>query len=375
MQKISFIDLAAQQSVLRARIDAAIAEVLDAGSYIMGAHVKKFETEIAAFCGAKNALGCANGTDALLLALKALGTGPGDAVFVPSFTFAATAEIVPATGATPWFVDVDQSTFNMDPDSLSRSIEAARKAGLKPSAVIPVDLFGLPANMPAIDAIAKDQGMTVICDSAQGFGGRINGQMTGTFGAMTTTSFFPAKPLGCYGDGGAVFTEDDELARLIDSYRVHGKGADKYDNVRIGMNSRLDTMQAAILSVKLAIYAEEITARNKAAANYDALLAGRTALPFVPEGYESVWAQYTIRLPGSEARGRVQGHLSSKGIPTMIYYPVPLHRLSAYNQFPRDPNGLSVCESVAGQVLSLPMHPYIEPDTQEFIASSLIEAL
>jgi dTDP-4-amino-4,6-dideoxygalactose transaminase len=375
MNSIPFIDLAAQQARLRPRIDAAMADVLNAGAYIMGPHVKKFETEIAQFCGAKHALGCANGTDALLLALKALGAGPGDAVFIPSFTFAATAEVVPGTGAVPWFVDVDASTFNMDPASLSRSIDAARKAGLTPRIVIPVDLFGLPANMPAIEAIARDERLAVICDSAQGFGGRINGKMTGTFGTITTTSFFPAKPLGCYGDGGAIFTEDDGLALLVDSYRVHGKGADKYDNVRLGLNSRLDTLQAAILSVKLDVYAEEIAARNKIAATYDALIGTHARLPHVPEGYESVWAQYTISLPDSVMRAKVKDQLASKGIPTMIYYPVPLHRLTAYNVYPCDPNGLPVSESAAGTVLSLPMHPYILPATQEFIAASLIDAL
>ena len=299
--KVPFIDLAAQQSRLRADLDRAIAGVLDEGAYIMGPDVKKFEAELASFCGAGHVISCANGTDALLLALMALGVGEGDAVFVPSFTFAATAEMVPFLRATPVFVDSHADTFNMDVESLKRAIVEARARGLRPKAVIPVDLFGLPADMAAIGAIAADEGLEIIADSAQGFGATINGRMTGTFGRVTTTSFFPAKPLGCYGDGGALFTDDPELARLLDSLRVHGKGSDKYDNVRIGTNSRLDTLQAAILSVKLSVYAEEIEARDRVAARYGARLSNLVGTPFIPDGYRSVWAQYTVKMNDAKA--------------------------------------------------------------------------
>ncbi|MCB1425476.1 MAG: DegT/DnrJ/EryC1/StrS aminotransferase family protein [Zhengella sp.] len=372
---IPFIDLGAQQAGIRSRIDAAIAEVLDSGAYVMGPKVAAFEKELAAFCGAKHALACANGTDALMLGLMAFGIRAGDAVFVPSFTFAATAEVVPCMGAVPFFVDILPGTFNMDPQSLKRCIVAARDMGLNPRMVVPVDLFGLPADMAAIQPVADEAGLVVMCDSAQGFGGRIGNRMTGTFGKLTTTSFFPAKPLGCYGDGGAIFTDDDEIAALVDSYRIHGKGTDKYDNVRIGMNSRLDSIQAAILSVKLSIYAEEIEARNRIAARYNALLNDKVIVPQVAEGFESVWAQYTIRMPDARTRGEVQAHLFANGIPTAIYYPIPLHRQTAYDAFPSDPAGMKATDLAADEVLSLPMHAYLDEKTQDRIVNTLAEAL
>ncbi|MAW85564.1 MAG: aminotransferase DegT [Phyllobacteriaceae bacterium] len=372
---IPFIDLGAQQAGIRDRIDAAVAGVLDSGAYVMGPAVAAFEKELAAFCGAKHALACANGTDALMLGLMAYGVRAGDAVFVPSFTFAATAEVVPCMGAVPFFVDILPGTFNMDPQSLKRCIVAARDMGLNPRMVVPVDLFGLPADMGAIQPIADEAGLVVMCDSAQGFGGRIGNRMTGTFGKLTTTSFFPAKPLGCYGDGGAVFTDDDELAALIDSYRIHGKGTDKYDNVRIGMNSRLDSIQAAILSVKLSIYAQEIEARNRIAARYNSLLKDHVIVPAVPDGYESVWAQYTVRLPDARTRGEAQAHLAKNGIPTAVYYPIPLHRQTAYDTFPSDPAGMKATDLAADEVLSLPMHAYLHEETQDRIVNTLAEAL
>lgn len=372
---MAFIDLAAQQARIRDKLDAAIKGVLDDGAYVMGPQVKQFEKDVAQFCGAKHALGCANGTDALELALMALGIGNGDAVFVPSFTFAATAEVVPGLGATPFFVDIDADTYNMDVASLKRCIADAKDRGLRPAVVIPVDLFGLPADMPAIQKIADEAGLKVICDSAQGFGGTINGQMTGSFGDIVTTSFFPAKPLGCYGDGGAIFTNDDELAALLDSYRIHGKGSDKYDNIRIGMNSRLDTLQAAILSIKLSIYADEIKARDKVAARYNELLANHVGVPSTPAGYTSVWAQYTIRLTGRDQRAKVQAALSAAGIPTAIYYPNPLHLQTAYNMYPSDPAGMPNTDDAAARVLSLPMHPYLDEATQDRTAQSLVAAL
>ena len=372
---IPFIDLGAQQALIRDRIDAEIAEVLDSGAYVLGPKVKAFEEELAAFCGAKHVISCANGTDALMLGLMAFEVRGGDAVFVPSFTFAATAQVVPCMGAVPFFVDVLPDTFNMDPASLKRCIIAAREMGLNPRMVIPVDLFGLPADMAAIQKIADEENMIVMCDSAQGFGARIGNRMTGTFGKLTTTSFFPAKPLGCYGDGGAVFTDDSDLAALIVSYHVYGKGTDKYDNIRIGMNSRLDSIQAAILSVKLSIYAEEIEARDRIAARYNALLKGHVSVPVVPSGYSSIWAQYTVRVTGPEARAKVQAHLAANGIPTAVYYPVPQHMQTACSRFPGDPAGLPETELAAGQVLSLPMHPYLDEATQDRIAATLIEAV
>ncbi len=372
---IPFIDLGAQQARIRGRVDAAVAAVLDSNAYIMGPQVGAFEKQVAAFCGAKHALGCANGTDALMLALMALEVGPGDVVFVPSFTFAATAEVVPCLGAVPFFVDIDPETYNMDPSSLERSIKAARDRGLRPAVVIPVDLFGLPADFAAISAVAAGEKLRIVCDTAQGFGGKVDGAMTGSFGDIATTSFFPAKPLGCYGDGGAIFTHDDELAALIDSYRIHGKGADKYDNIRIGMNSRLDSIQAAILSVKLDIYADEIVARNRIANRYSDLLKNHVVTPVVPDGYESVWAQYTVRVSGPEARAVAQAALSAEGIPTAVYYPIPLHRQTAYSKFPSDPAGLAATDRAADQVLSLPMHAYLDEATQDRIMDTLISAV
>ena len=375
LDKIAFIDLAAQQAHIRPQLDAAMAKVLDDGAYIMGPHVKAFEAELAAFCGANHVVSCGNGTDALQLALMALGVGPGDAVFCPTFTFAATAEVVPFTGATPVFVDSEEVSFNMDPGSLERAISAARAKGLRPAVVIPVDLFGLPADMDAITTVARTHGLKILCDSAQGFGGTIDGRMTGTFGDISTTSFFPAKPLGCYGDGGAIFTDNGELAKLMDSLRVHGKGSDKYDNVRVGMNSRLDTLQAAILSVKLSVYADEIAARNVVAERYSARLANVVDTPVVPANYTSVWAQYTVKLQSAEERTAVQASLNAAGIPTAVYYPMPLHKQTAYRDFPADPAGLAVSERLSERVLSLPMHPYLDEATQGRIIDAVGSAV
>lgn len=369
---MQFIDLAAQQKGIRDRIDARIATVLDHGKYIMGPEVKELEAALASFCGAKHCVGCANGTDALHLSMLAIGAGPGDAILVPSFTFAATAEAPCLVGATLVFVDVDARSFNMDADSLKRSIDHARKQGLTPKAVIAVDLFGLPANYPAIRTIATEEGVRLICDSAQGWGGEIDGRMTGTFGDLTTTSFFPAKPLGCYGDGGAIFTDDDDLAALLNSLRVHGKGTEKYDNVRIGTNSRLDTLQAAILLEKLAIYADELDARNRIAARYSASLHHRFQTPDVPSDYRSVWAQYTLQAVDEDERTAAMDALKAAGIPSVAYYPRPLHSQPAYQGFPTDPAGLPVAGSVAKRVFSLPMHPYLEEAEQDRVIVALL---
>lgn len=367
-RSIPFIDLKAQQARIRPQIDAAVARVLDHGAYIMGPEVAAFEKEMAAFCGVKHALSCANGTDALALGLMAKGVGPGDAVLVPSFTFAATAEVVAWVGATPVFVDSRADTYNMDPDSLEIALDTAKKANLKPVGIIPVDLFGQPADYDSIEAIAKHNGLWMMADAAQSFGASYRGVKAGNIGDMATTSFFPAKPLGCYGDGGAIFTNDDEVAAIIKSLRVHGQGSDKYDNIRVGMNARLDTMQAAILSEKLKIFPEEILARQATADIYDEILRGAVQTPHVRPDATSVWAQYTVLLPQGADRDKIAAQLKEAGIPSMVYYVKPLHQQKAYDRYPTAGNGLPVCEDLAARVLSLPMSGYVDADDARYIA-------
>jgi dTDP-4-amino-4,6-dideoxygalactose transaminase len=371
---IPFIDLAAQRKRLGPAVDAAVARVLTHCQFILGPEVRAFEQELAAFCGAKHVVSCASGTDALMLALRAFGIGPGDAVICPSFTFCATAEVAVLVGPTPVFVDVDAETFNIDVKSVAGAIEAAKKAGLTPKAIVPVDLFGLPADHNALAAIAKAENLFVLDDAAQGFGAVYRGRRLGTFGHATATSFFPAKPLGCYGDGGAVLTDDADLAELMRSIRMHGQGSDKYDNVRIGLASRLDTVQAAVLSEKLKIFPEEIEARNAVARRYAQALGDVAIVPKVPDGMTSVWAQYTIRLaPGR--RDRFAAALKAEGIPAAIYYPIPLHKQVAYKQYPMSRSGLSVSERLADEVVSLPMHAYLDEATQARIIKSVRAAL
>jgi dTDP-4-amino-4,6-dideoxygalactose transaminase len=369
---IAFIDLAAQRRRIGSRMDEAILRVVNHGGYIMGPEVKQFEADLSAFCGAKHVISCANGTDALALVLMAKSVKPGQAILCPSFTFAATAEVVAWLGAVPIFVDCLPETFNMDPASLEFGINTARQLGLKPVGVIPVDLFGQPADYDAIEAICAREDLWILCDAAQSFGASYRGRKLGTIGAATSTSFFPAKPLGCYGDGGAVFTNDDELAAIMRSLRVHGQGSDKYDNVRIGMNGRLDTMQAAVLIEKLKIFPEEIVARDRVAKRYNEMLGDVATVPLVAEGNTSVWAQYTLRVPNRDA---VAAALKAKGIPTAIYYPKPLHQQTAYNKFPCAGNGVPVAERLAGEVLSLPMHPYLEEAVQDRIITAVRETL
>lgn len=368
---MQFIDLKAQQRRIRQKLEQRILGVLDHGAYILGDEVQELETKLAEFSGAKYCVTCANGTDALSLALTALGIGEGDAVFVPSFTFAATAEVVPETLATPIFVDVDPRSYNLRLDSLVRCIEYAGSIGLRPRAVIPVDLFGLPADYPQIEEIAKLYDLHVVADSAQGFGASISAKRSGCFGDVTTTSFFPAKPLGCYGDGGALFTDDEELKDKLESLRFHGKGAEKYDNVRIGRNSRLDTIQAAVLLEKLEIYDSEIAAREAIAAQYTALLSDHFQTPSIPRNYRSVFAQYTLQTESSDKRTHCMKALSDAKIPSVVYYPKPLHQQTAYREFPRDPEGLQNSEAVSGRVFSIPMHPYLTQDDIERIAKVL----
>ena len=376
---MEFRDLKKQYSVLRKDIDWAMLAVAASGGYIMGAPVRELEQKLAAYVDVKHCLGCANGTDALTLALKAWGIGPGDAVFVPDFTFFSSAEVVSLEGATPVFVDVREETFNIDVDDLERAIRKTIVEGvLKPKVIIAVDLFGLPADYPEIRAIADRYGLLILEDGAQGFGGSIGGIRACSFGDIATTSFFPAKPLGCYGDGGAVFTDNDDWAALMASYRVHGKGGFKYDNVRIGMNSRLDTIQAAILQVKLKAFREyELDAVNAAAERYTSLLSGLVGTPVVPEGFRSSWAQYTVRLRDAAQRDALQASLKAAGIPSMVYYPKPMHLQAAFASIMAGQNGnpCPVATSLCERVLSLPMHPYLTDEDIDTVCRTIKESL
>lgn len=358
---MQFRDLVKQYNVLKPQIDKAMVETAASGGYIMGKPVKELEAALAEYAGVRHCISCGNGTDALTLSLKALGIGVGDAVFVADFTFFASSEVISLEGATPVFVDVDEKTFNMDPASLEKKIaEVVENGGLNPKAIIAVDLFGLPANYSEIRKIADRYSLKIIEDGAQGFGGEINGRKACSFGDIATTSFFPAKPLGCYGDGGAVFTDNDDYAALIDSYRVHGKGSFKYDNVRIGVNSRLDSIQAAILLVKFKAFRDyELKDINEAAKAYTERLSGFVETPVIPEGYFSSWAQYTIRLGSREVRDGLQAYMKEIGVPTMVYYPKPMHEQSAYASLGYQKGSSPAAERLCDTVLSLPIHPYI----------------
>jgi dTDP-4-amino-4,6-dideoxygalactose transaminase len=371
---IPFIDVAAQRRRLGGAIDAAVARVLGHCQFILGPEVRTFEAELAKFCGARHAVTCASGTDALVLALRARGIGPGDAVICPSFTFCATAEVAALVGATPVFVDVDAATFNIDANKIAGAIAMAKNAGLTPKAVILVDLFGLAADHAAIAAASKAEDLFILDDAAQAFGATFNNRRLGTFGHATATSFFPAKPLGCYGDGGAVITDDDEMADVLRSLRMHGQGSDRYDNIRIGLASRLDTIQAAILIEKLKIFPDEIEARNRIARRYAEALGDIVMVPKVPSGSSSVWAQYTIRVAGGR-RDKLATALKAEGIPTAIYYPIPLHRQQAYKHYPVGEGGAAVSDRLAVEVISLPMHAYLDAPTQDRIIDATRRAL
>lgn len=379
---MQFIDLQAQRRRIKDEIDAAIAGVLEHGRYVMGPEVAAFETALAGYGEAAHCISCANGTDALMLPLMAWELEAGDVVFCPSFTFVATAQVVPLLGATPCFVDIDPLTYNLDPESLKAAIaEVEKTPGLNPKAVIAVDLFGQPADYPAIRTICDAHGLKLIADSAQGFGCTLNGHHPRHWADVTTTSFFPAKPLGCYGDGGAVLTNDAALAERMESLRTYGKAmpADiaardfrhdpKYMNLRVGMNSRLDTLQAAILLEKLKIFDDEIQRRQIIAAHYNSGLAEHVGqVPHVIEGGHSVWAQYTIE---HEDRDGLQAHLKEAGIPTAVYYPIPLHEQDFATGYPRAPGGLPATEAASRAVLSLPMHPYLDEATQDGIIAAV----
>src|SRR4051794_13332240 len=374
-EPVPFIDIVAQRRRLGKSIDDAVARVLTHCQFINGPEVTALEAALAEFSGAKHVVSCASGTDALLMVLMAKRVGPGDAVLCPSFTFCATGEAVALTGATPVFIDVDEATFNMDAGSLKRGIATARERGLKPVAVIPVDLFGQSADHDAIGEIAEAEGLFVLDDAAQGFGASYKGRRLGTFGLATATSFFPAKPLGCFGDGGAILTEDADLAETLRSIRVHGQGSDKYDNVRLGLTGRLDTMQAAILIEKLKIFEDEIAARNDVARRYARGLGDVVTVPDLASGCSSVWAQYTIRLPRAVDRDGFAAALKARGVPTAIYYPKPMHQQSAYRRFPVADGGLPVSERLSADVISLPMHAYLDEPTQQRIIKAVRGAI
>jgi dTDP-4-amino-4,6-dideoxygalactose transaminase len=380
---MDFIDLAAQQRRISEKLNANIAGVLAHGQYINGPEVRDLEKTLAAYVGAKHAVGCASGTDALLMALMALEIGPGDAVFTTPFTFVATAEVISLLGATPVFVDTDPVTFNIDPAKLALAIQAVKAndrslhplpltphaSPLRPRAVIPVDLFGLPADYDAIGTVAARHGLAVIEDAAQSFGGEYRSGKACAFGDIACTSFFPAKPLGCYGDGGMCFTDDDRFVEVLRSIRVHGQGSDKYENIRIGINGRLDTLQAAILLAKFAIFPEEIDLRQEVARRYNELLAGSVTTPEIPEGCKSAWAQYSILVRDSAERSDLMAKLKEAGIPTAIYYPKPLHRQKAFAGLGYREGDFPVSEDCARRIFSLPMHPYLAVGDQRRIAA------
>jgi UDP-2-acetamido-2-deoxy-ribo-hexuluronate aminotransferase len=371
--KIKFIDLKRQQETIRAEIDQAIAGVLDHGRYIMGPEIQELEAELAQYCGVDFAIGCASGTDALLLPLMAYNVGPGDAVFTPPFTFIATAEVISLLGAEPVFVDIDPKTYNMDPQRLDEAIVRIKNEDrLAPKGVIPVDLFGLPADYDAIMRISEKHGLFVLEDAAQGFGGQYKGRRACSFGHVAATSFFPAKPLGCYGDGGAVMTDDDELASLMKSIRVHGQGGNKYDNVRIGLNARLDTIQAAILKVKLSVFPKELEERQRVADRYTTRLKGKVETPFVPEGCLSSWAQYSVQ---TENRDDLLDILRQSGVPTAVYYPKPLHLQEAFSSLPYQKGDFPNTEKAAQHIFSLPMHPYLTDAEVDWVCEQVTSAL
>jgi dTDP-4-amino-4,6-dideoxygalactose transaminase len=369
---LSFYDLATQRRRLGPELERDLIKVLDHGAFLMGPEIFELERQLAARAGTRHALTCGSGTDALQLLLMAHRVGPGDAIFCPSFTFTATAEMIALLGAVPFFVDVTAADFNLDPAGLEAAIAAARAQGLQPRGILPVDLYGQPADYPAINAIARRHSLFVLGDAAQSFGATLGGKPVGSLCHAAAVSFYPTKPLACYGDGGAVLTDDDTLIEVLRSLRIHGQGSDRYENVRIGMNARMDTLQAVVLLHKLRIFADEIAARDRIARRYSHALADRVAVPRLAEGRSSVWAQYTIEV---EARDALADRLKQAGIPSMIYYPRPLHTQPPYLAFPKAPGGLPVTERLARRVLSLPMHPYLSDEAVDRIVAALRAAL
>lgn len=366
---MQFIDLKAQYSKLKEDIDKRVINVLNHGAYVFGPEIAEMETKLAEIAGTKYCLSCASGTDALLIPLMAYGVTKGDAVFLPSFTFISTAEVVSLLGASPIFVEVEENSFNIDTKHLELMIEEVMSRGkLTPKMIIPVDLFGLTANYEEIQKIADKYNLLVMEDAAQGFGGKINGKVAGSFGNVAATSFYPAKPLGCYGDGGAIFTDDDNLAEIMKSIRVHGMSSDRYNNVRIGINGRMDTIQAAVILGKLEVFAEELEHRNYVANKYKTGITNNVKTPTVPEGYFSSWAQYSVLAESKEERANLQEYLKTKNIPSVIYYPIPLHLQTAYKYLGGKVGDLPVTESISDRVFSLPMHPYMsDSDINEVV--------
>jgi len=372
---IPFIDLASQQARIRERIDHNLATVLDHGAYIMGPEVLAIEARLAEHAGSKHCISCSSGTDALILALLAQGLRPGQGVIVPSFTFAASAEVMPVLGAMPVFAEVDPQTFNLDPARLGDALATAGAAGVEVVGIIGVGLFGQPADYTAIGAFAAENGLWVIDDAAQSFGSSWNDVPVGQLADLTCTSFFPAKPLGCYGDGGAVFTDDDEKAEIMRSCRIHGMGRTRYENIRIGMTARLDTMQAAVLDAKLDIFADELTRRQQVADRYAAMLGHLVETPRLAAAATSSWAQYTVKLPQGADRERIASVMKTHDVPTAVYYPVPMHEQPPYRHFPVAGGGLDVTSDLCARALALPMHPYLEAPVQEQVAAALTAAL
>ena len=372
---IPFIDLAQQQALIRPQLDAALAAVLDHGQYIMGPEVHQLEADLAAFCGAKHAISCSSGTDALMLALMAMDLKPGQGVIVPSFTFAASAEVMPCLGAIPVFAEIDPVTFNLDANRLGDAKAAAEAKGINVVGIISVGLFGQPADYDAIKAFADSHGLWLIDDAAQSFGASWQGKAVGHLGAITATSFFPAKPLGCYGDGGAIFTDRDDFAEIMTSARIHGMGRMRYTHDRIGMTARLDSMQAAVLIEKLSLFAGELTARQGIADRYAEGLKDVVRVPQLAAGATSSWAQYVITLPQGANRQAIQERLNQHGVPTAIYYPMGMHQQTPYAHYPVAEGGLPITEDLCHRVLALPMHPYLEIDTQSYIIEKVIEAV
>lgn len=370
---MQFIDLHKQYDLIEDSLRKRLDKILGEKRFIGGEEVDELENMLADYVGVKHVLACASGTDALIIPLRAYELKKDDAVFVPSFTFFASGESVSLAGGTPVFVDVDESTFNIDSDSLMQKIKEVKREGkLKPRGIIAVDLFGLPADYDEIKKIADQEGLFIIEDAAQGFGGSNKGRKAGSFGNMAGTSFFPAKPLGCYGDGGAIFTDDDDLYAVMKSVHVHGQGVDKYDNVRIGLNSRLDTIQAAVLLEKMSLFDRELELRNEAADYYEKRLSDYVKTPKIPEGYYSSWAQYTIQVKDEQTRQRIIDTLGAEGIPAMIYYPIPMHQSTAYKGDNLD-TVLPVSEKLSKVVMSIPMHPYLSREEQDSICDSVIK--
>ena len=366
---VSFIDLKEQQKLIKDDLDEAIQRVLEHGQYIMGPEVREFEEKLVKFTGSKYAVSCGNGTDALSIVLMAWEVAAGDAIFVPSFTYVASAEAPAQLGATPFFVDVEKDTFNIDPESFKQAIIESRKIGLKPKVVVAVDLFGRPTDIDKLIDIAHNEDIKVLTDAAQSFGAKFRNNFIGSLGDATTTSFFPAKPLGCYGDGGAVFVNSEKDYEIINSIRLHGKGSQKYDNVRVGINSRLDTIQAAILINKLKIFPNELMLRQKISERYNELLSDFVCTPNIPDYMRSAWAQYTIK---SEKRDELKAELGKNGIPSIVYYPIPLSKQEGYSHFPSVSSGLFISEKLSKEVLSLPLSPYMNNETIDKIAKTVV---